>query len=112
MVQRVTYRRRLMYNTASNRFTLVRTPGGQMSMQYLKKTVKGPMTPKTLGHKRLPGTKRLRVVDQRNRSKKLRTVSRAYGGVLSADQVRDRIVRAFLLEEQKIAKRVNLRRKK
>ena len=112
MVQRVTYRRKLQYNTKSNRFQLVRTPGGKMSMHYLKKSVQGPMTPKTMGHKRLPGTRCLRTCDARNRSSKLTTVKRAYGGVLTHDQVRERVVRAFLLEEQKIAKRVNLRRRK
>ena len=33
-----------------------------------------------------------------------KTVHRAYGGVLSGGAVRDRIVRAFLVEEQKIVK--------
>jgi len=35
-----------------------------------------------------------------------KTVNRAYGGVLSGGAVRDRIVRAFLVEEQRIVKRV------
>ena len=35
-----------------------------------------------------------------------KTVNRAYGGVLSGGAVRDRIVRAFLVEEQKIVKKV------
>ena len=35
-----------------------------------------------------------------------RTVSRAYGGCLSATAVRERIVRAFIVEEQKIVKRL------
>lgn len=34
-----------------------------------------------------------------------KTVHRAYGGVLSGGAVRDRIVRAFLVEEQKIVKK-------
>lgn len=37
-------------------------------------------------------------------SKNKKSVSRAYGGVLSAGAVRERIVRAFLVEEQKIVK--------
>eukprot|EP00760_Papus_ankaliazontas_P004613 PhM_4_TR11989/c0_g1_i1/m.13132/K02915/RP-L34e, RPL34; large subunit ribosomal protein L34e len=111
MVQRVTYRRKLMYNTASNKYKLVRTPGGKQSMHYIKKRVAGPHTSASMEHKRLPGTRALRVVDARNRSKRYSTVNRAYGGVLTHDQVRDRVIRAFLLEEQKIAKRVNLRRR-
>lgn len=39
-------------------------------------------------------------------SKTHKTVSRAYGGVLCANAVKERIVRAFLIEEQKIVKKV------
>merc|ERR1711928_328318 len=37
MVQRLTYRRRLSYNTASNQRRIVRTPGGTLTYQYKKK---------------------------------------------------------------------------
>ena len=106
MVERVHYRRKLHYNTKRNRYVLVRTPGGRLSMHYLKKRVRGPCTPRYLGHKRLPGTKCLRVVDAKNRTKRWKTVNRCYGGVLNHAQVRDRIVQAFLKEEKKIAKRM------
>ena len=39
-------------------------------------------------------------------SKNNKTVSRAYGGSRCACCVRNRIVRAFLIEEQKIVKKV------
>ena len=39
-------------------------------------------------------------------SKKEKTVHRVYGGHLSHAVVKDRIVRAFLVEEQKIVKKV------
>ena len=39
-------------------------------------------------------------------NKKDRTVHRPYGGVLSGKNVRNRIIRAFLIEEQKIVKKV------
>ena len=39
-------------------------------------------------------------------SKSKKTVHRAYGGVLSGGAVRDRVVRAFLVDEQKIVKKV------
>ena len=42
-----------------------------------------------------------------NKSKK--TVHRAYGGHLAAGVVKERIVRAFLVEEQKIVKKVRWR---
>ena len=40
-------------------------------------------------------------------AKNKKTVNRAYGGVLSGGAVRDRIMRAFLVEEQKIVKRAS-----
>lgn len=39
-------------------------------------------------------------------SKTEKTVSRAYGGSRCANCVKERIVRAFLIEEQKIVKKV------
>lgn len=42
----------------------------------------------------------------RKMTKRLKRVTRAYGGCLSAAAVRERIIRAFLIEEQKIVARV------
>lgn len=42
MVQRVTYRRRLGYNTKSNRVRLVKTPGGRLVLHHLKKRGTNP----------------------------------------------------------------------
>ncbi|KAJ8971238.1 hypothetical protein NQ317_011503 [Molorchus minor] len=42
MVQRLVFRRRLSYNTKSNRRHIVRTPGGRLVYQYLKKPKKIP----------------------------------------------------------------------
>lgn len=39
-------------------------------------------------------------------SKRMKTVTRAYGGSRCATCVRNRVVRAFLIEEQKIVKKV------
>lgn len=39
-------------------------------------------------------------------SKRQKTVNRIYGGCLSHNVVRERIMRAFLVEEQKIVKKV------
>ena len=41
-------------------------------------------------------------------AKNKKSVTRSYGGVLSAGAVRERIVRAFLVEEQKIKKVLKL----
>eukprot|EP00088_Acartia_fossae_P048685 TRINITY_DN5314_c1_g1_i1.p2 TRINITY_DN5314_c1_g1~~TRINITY_DN5314_c1_g1_i1.p2 ORF type:complete len:113 (+),score=44.14 TRINITY_DN5314_c1_g1_i1:39-377(+) len=100
MVQRITYRRRLSYNTRSNRVKKVRTPGGKLVFQYLKKRPTVPKCPVT-GLK-IKGVKPATNQEKSRMSKRLKTVTRAYGGVLSHKAVRDKIVRAFLIEEQKI----------
>ena len=41
---------------------------------------------------------------RKHMAKNKKSVSRAYGGVMSTGAVRERIVRAFLVEEQKIVK--------
>ncbi|KXN73368.1 ribosomal protein L34e [Conidiobolus coronatus NRRL 28638] len=104
MAQRVTYRRRLSYNTRSNRVRTVKTPGGRLVYQYEKKPVKNPRCG-DCGHA-LQGLKAFRPMDYSRVSKRQKTVSRAYGGSRCAHCVRNRIVRAFLIEEQKIVKKV------
>ena len=39
-------------------------------------------------------------------------MSRVYGGVLQSGEVRERIVRAFLIEEQKIVKQMMIEKQK
>ncbi len=90
MVQRLTYRRRKSYNTASNKVKKVRTPGGKLVLQYLQKKAKGPVCGDT--GKRLPGIPALRPYQYHTIPKGDRTVKRAYGGVLSGSAVRQRYV--------------------
>ncbi|XP_010932825.1 large ribosomal subunit protein eL34 [Elaeis guineensis] len=106
MVQRLTYRKRHSYATKSNQTRVVKTPGGKLVYQYTKKRASGPKCPVT--GKRIQGIPRLRPAEyKRSRlSRNRRTVNRAYGGVLSGSAVRERIIRAFLVEEQKIVKKV------
>merc|ERR1712018_1092883 len=104
MVQRITYRRRLSYNTNSNRRKKVRTPGGKLVFQYLKKRPTVPKCPMT-GVK-LKGIKPSRPAERSRLSLRHKKVFRAYGGVLSHKAVRKKIVRAFLIEEQKIVMKV------
>eukprot|EP00933_Yihiella_yeosuensis_P055232 TRINITY_DN53952_c0_g1_i1.p3 TRINITY_DN53952_c0_g1~~TRINITY_DN53952_c0_g1_i1.p3 ORF type:complete len:128 (+),score=23.40 TRINITY_DN53952_c0_g1_i1:21-404(+) len=104
MVQRVTYRRRKSYNTKSNRVRKVLTPGGNLTIQYTKKKASVPKCADT--GKALSGIPALRPFQYKSLCKRKRSVSRAYGGMLCASAVRQRIVRAFLLEEQKIVKQV------
>ncbi|KAL0651926.1 hypothetical protein Bca4012_094617 [Brassica carinata] len=113
MVQRLVYRSRHSYATKSNQHRIVKTPGGKLVYQTTKKRASGPKCPVT--GKRIHGSvelgnhiPHLRPTEyKRSRlSRNRRTVNRAYGGVLSALAVRERIVRAFLVEEQKIVKKV------
>jgi large subunit ribosomal protein L34e len=92
------------YNTKQHRYRPVRTPGGVLKSQRIKKTTKGPKCSdcKTA----LQGIKHLRNSEWRRTVKRERTVSRCYGGSTCAPCVRQRIVRAFLLEEQKAVKKV------
>jgi len=100
------------YATRSNQVRRIRTPGNRLVFQKVTKRSQGPHTPWVLGHKRLSGTKALGHFAARTSNRNKKTVSRAYGGVLAADQVRDRIIRAFLVEEQRIARRMDVDRKK
>ncbi|KAG0175492.1 60S ribosomal protein L34 [Apophysomyces sp. BC1034] len=104
MAQRLTYRRRLSYNTRSNRVHVVKTPGARLVYQYEKKPVKAPRCGDC--GEALQGIKALRSRQFANVSKTQKSVSRSYGGSRCAPCVRSRIVRAFLIEEQKIVKRV------
>ena len=59
-------------------------------MHLIKKHTKGT---------EMQGVKVARPNDFRRMTSSKRTVSRAYGGVLTGSEVRDRIMRAFLIEE-------------
>ena len=100
MVQRVTYRRRLSYNTGSNKVRKVRTPGSKVVVQYVGKRGTGPRAPHDSCDcgKRINGIAQLRPYHYKRLSKRQKTVSRPYGGVLCSGCVKQRIIRAFLLE--------------
>merc|ERR1711862_121232 len=104
MVQRLTYRRRHSYATKSNKTRVVKTPGGKLALQYRKKNAKGPQCGDC--HSRLPGIPALRPREYASVSKRQKHVTRVYGGSLCGGCLKDRIIRAFLIEEQKIVKKV------
>ena len=104
MAQRLTLRRRLSYNTASNKRKVVKTPGGRLTYHYVKKTGTFPKCGDCKS--KLNGIVPARPKQWMNMSKRLKTVSRTYGGSRCARCVRDRVVRAFLIEEQKIVSKV------
>ncbi|CAG0899880.1 unnamed protein product [Darwinula stevensoni] len=104
MVQRLTFRRRLSYNTPSNRRKIVRTPGGKLVYLYKKKPGSSPRCGDC--KLRLCGVKRARPRELSRMPKRQKKVYRAYGGVLCHKCLRQRIVRAFLIEEQKLVVKV------
>ena len=104
MAQRLTYRRHTRYNTKSNKQRTLKTPGGKLIFQTLKKKAKGPKCGDC--GKTLIGIPRLRPVEYRRLKKREKRVNRAYGGSRCASCVRNRVVRAFLIEEQKCVKQV------
>ena len=104
--KRITYSRRNPYRTKSNKTRTIKTPGSRHVAQYIKKKansarcgVAGCVIP-------LAGVVARRPKEMKNTKKRQRTVSRTYGGNLCGPCLRDRIVRAFLIEEQKIVKKV------
>ncbi|KAL8731869.1 MAG: hypothetical protein Q9166_003153 [cf. Caloplaca sp. 2 TL-2023] len=92
------------YNTRSNKVRVVKTPGGKLQYQHLKKRGSPPKCG-DCGIK-LPGVPALRPREYATISRPKKTVQRAYGGSRCANCVKDRVVRAFLIEEQKIVKKV------
>lgn len=104
MAARVTFRRRNPYNTKSNSVKQIKTPGGKIRVLHLKKKGTAPKCGET--GVQLPGVKALRPREYANVPRRDRSVNRAYGGTLCGAAVKDRIIRAFLIEEQKIVKRV------
>lgn len=101
---RVTRAGRHSYNTRSNRIRPVRTPGGRLVAQKIAKTTSGPKCSDCKCS--LPGIKHLKSTAYKNLKKRQKTVSRAYGGSACGGCVRQRIMRAFLLEEQKAVKKL------
>jgi len=104
MVQRVVYRRRNNFNTRSNKTKVVKTPGGRLTLHVIKKASKGPRCGDCKG--KIIGVPCLRSYEYKRLAKTDRTVARAYGGSRCMNCTRDRIKRAFFLEEQKTVKAI------
>lgn len=106
MVQRQTFRRHVPWATKSNKHRKIKTPGGRLVYQLIKKTTKRATcgdTKKALNGVKVATRKTLKGKKLKQRERK---VARAYGGCLTAGAVRTRIVRAFLVEEQRCVKQV------
>ncbi|KAL7422634.1 60S ribosomal protein L34B [Cryptotrichosporon argae] len=104
MAQRVTLRKRQPYNTTSARRRVVKTPGGKLVVHHIKKLAASPKCGDC--GDALAGIPALRPREYATLSKRQKTVHRAYGGSVCARCVKQRITRAFLIEEATIVKRV------
>lgn len=82
----------------------VKVASGKLVFHYHTKVANGPKCG-DCGRK-LAGIQHLRPKEYRAVSKRQKVVSRAYGGNKCHTCVRDRVVRAFLIEERKIVKNV------
>jgi large subunit ribosomal protein L34e len=102
--RRVHYTRKVSFRTRSNAIKRIRTPGNRLTIQYTAKKSHGVVGEKG---QRLAGIPAERPAVFRRMNKRSRTVSRAYGGTKSHDEVRNRIVRAFLVEEVKLIKKLS-----
>merc|ERR1712048_374571 len=96
--------RRLSYNTKSNKCRLNKTPGGKLVVMYAKK--KTQVTKCGDCKRDLRGVPAVRPTKLARLSRRVKSVSRAYGGSKCSGCVRSRIIRAFLIEEQKVVARV------
>ena len=106
MAPRLVIRGKYNYHTPSNILKRVKTPGGRLTLHKVRK-VRNPIVCGDTGVQ-LNGIKRLDKCQWKNAPKRVRTVSRAYGGVLCSSAVRHRIMRAFLNEELKCIKRARI----
>ncbi|KAL1243863.1 60S ribosomal protein L34, partial [Trichinella nelsoni] len=104
MAKRLVFRRRLSYNTASNRRKVSKTPGNRLVYLYPKKPGQVPKCGDC--KERLRGLRPARPRELMSMPWRHKTVSRAYGGSRCSNCVKNRIMRAFLIEEQKIVNKM------
>ena len=83
----------------------VKTPGGKFTLLQVKKRGSRPSCG-DCGAK-LAGIKEMRKRELQRASRRMKTVSRAYGGSRCADCTRTRVIKAFLTEEAAIVKRMS-----
>jgi len=102
--KRVTRVGRHPYATRSHLTKPIKTPGGKLVAQTIVKKSKG-VTCSECGCT-LSGIKHLKQSKYKSLKKRERRVSRAYGGSACGPCVKTRVMRAFLLEEQKAVKKL------
>ena len=106
MSPRLSYKRHNSYNTRSNKFVKVTTPGGNLSSIHVNKVSNFQICVEPHCNAKISGIPKVSQSKFRNLSKVKRSVKRAYGGNLCCKCLKNRIVRGFLLEEVKIVKKI------
>jgi large subunit ribosomal protein L34e len=102
---RVHFTRRKSYNTKSNKIRKIRTPGGRLAAQYVKKREKA-VQPMFETKSKLSGLKQIGHHARSRLTRTQRQISRPYGGVLTPKQLKERILKAFLCSEVQISKQM------
>ena len=102
MVARLSLPRKNSYHTKSNKVRTVKTPGGRLTYHVLKKKASDVKCGDCGG--KIQGVPLSRPSELKRLKTRQKHVTRAYGGSRCAGCVRMRIVRAFLIEEQKCVK--------
>ncbi|XP_051829946.1 60S ribosomal protein L34-like [Antechinus flavipes] len=102
----MSYKRKVSSNTASNKTQLSRTPGNRIVYLYANKIGKTPKSACSVCPGKLRGVCAVRPNVLTRLSETKKHVSRVCGGSVCAKCVRDRIKRAFLIEQQKIVVKV------
>jgi large subunit ribosomal protein L34e len=107
---RIQLRHHCPFTGKKKSFRISRTPGRKLSILYNKKRLNHIKCTDT--KKNLNGIQRHSSSKFMSISKNKKKISRIYGGCLSGNSLRERIIKAFLIEEQKIVKRVLRNREK
>merc|ERR1711904_180651 len=105
MGARVNYMRNKSWNTRSNKVRQVRTPGGRLVAHYVAKKCNIVKSAINTTYARMDGLKSMRPTNYARTHKTTRRVSRAYGGHFTHRDLKNRIIRTFLIEEVKQVKR-------
>ena len=101
---RVQLRRHCPFSGKKKSFRLIKTPGKKISILYNKKKKNYVKCSDT--KKKINGIQKHSSSKFMSMSKNQKKISRIYGGCLSGNSLKERIIKSFLLEEQKIVKRV------
>lgn len=100
---RIVLRHHCPFSTKRNKFKKVKTPGNKITIHYLKKKASNPRCAET--KIKLKGISTQKSLNFMRLCKRKKKISRIYGGYLSSESTKNRILKSFLTEEKKIVKK-------